>query len=325
MVMVPVLFAQNISVTPESLRYDSIVKFDASGKRIEKGIYNYTAQGLQIVTEYYVYTNGIPELRKKTKLLNDNGNEVTTNDSTLNNGSWVSGQITYKLDSHGNLTEQTIKSNQTSIVLSNTIYYGINDRIDSFYVDISYYGTVEKHIYTYNANGLPTVLETYSFHYNSLTVTEYNYIINTDNKLEGRLSGIFTTTNGIFDISQNRKEVLFYDALERPEKNELYTWDTLTNDYKEQYDSYTIRYYKTNTAIPRYLQSDILVTVSINNGSLTINSPVSETIEIYSTVGLQLYKDKKGSGQTTVALPSFSQGVYIVRGSSGWTKKVWIQ
>jgi hypothetical protein len=144
--------------------------------------------------------------------------------------------------------------------------------------------------------------------------------------LEGRLSTLITYVNGTLDTNKNRKEILFYDNLERPTRNEIYTWDTLTNNYKEQYDSYTVRYYKTNTGIARYSKpTDICARLSMSNGLLTIESPVSETIDIYSILGSRIYTEQKLSEQSIVSLRSFSQGIYIVKGSSGWTKKICIQ
>jgi hypothetical protein len=62
--------------------------------------------------------------------------------------------------------------------------------------------------------------------------------------------------------------------------------------------------------------------VYASDGSIYINSPVAEQIDVYSTSGALLYRATKPVGATTIHPTRFPQGVLIVRGSSGWVKKV---
>jgi hypothetical protein len=57
-------------------------------------------------------------------------------------------------------------------------------------------------------------------------------------------------------------------------------------------------------------------------GTVYINSPVSEQIDVYSIGGALLYRSTKPAGATTISATLFPQGIVIVKGSSGWTKKL---
>jgi hypothetical protein len=56
---------------------------------------------------------------------------------------------------------------------------------------------------------------------------------------------------------------------------------------------------------------------------LHIDSPVSEQIAVYSVTGKLLRRLEKPAGKATFSLASPStEGVLILRGSSGWAQKV---
>jgi hypothetical protein len=63
------------------------------------------------------------------------------------------------------------------------------------------------------------------------------------------------------------------------------------------------------------------VKVNFYGQNLTVNSPDAETIEVFSANGLLI---KKFNKKTAVCTENFAlpQGIYIVKGSSGWTKKI---
>jgi hypothetical protein len=58
------------------------------------------------------------------------------------------------------------------------------------------------------------------------------------------------------------------------------------------------------------------------NGILTVNSPAAERIDVYSAAGALLYQVQKASGEATFNFNRLPQGVLIVRGGSGWTRKI---
>jgi Leucine-rich repeat (LRR) protein len=66
--------------------------------------------------------------------------------------------------------------------------------------------------------------------------------------------------------------------------------------------------------------ADISVYVNVNR--LYVSSPENEQITIYSLSGNMIYQSQKAAGKTSFDISSLSKGVLIVRGSSGWEKKV---
>jgi Leucine-rich repeat (LRR) protein len=55
---------------------------------------------------------------------------------------------------------------------------------------------------------------------------------------------------------------------------------------------------------------------------LTVNTPAAEQINVYSLSGARIYSVQKDAGAATFRLSGLPDGVYIVTGSSGWSKKV---
>jgi hypothetical protein len=58
------------------------------------------------------------------------------------------------------------------------------------------------------------------------------------------------------------------------------------------------------------------------NGILSVRTPAAERIDVYSVSGSLLYQVQKASGEATFNLKRLPKGVLIVRGSSGWTRKI---
>jgi hypothetical protein len=58
------------------------------------------------------------------------------------------------------------------------------------------------------------------------------------------------------------------------------------------------------------------------NGILSIHTLAAERIDVYSVNGALRYQAQKASGEATFPLHHLPRGVLIVKGSSGWTKKI---
>jgi hypothetical protein len=85
-------------------------------------------------------------------------------------------------------------------------------------------------------------------------------------------------------------------------------------------------------------QDEIIVPVTVTNpvgnaagestgivyagGRLSINTPVSERITVYAISGAVVYRAQKLPGSATLDLNSLPRGMLIVRGNSGWVKKI---
>ncbi|MDR0732992.1 MAG: Ig-like domain-containing protein [Dysgonamonadaceae bacterium] len=65
--------------------------------------------------------------------------------------------------------------------------------------------------------------------------------------------------------------------------------------------------------------------VYFSGKKLYVNSPVSERISVYSVTGALLYEFDKAAGVSTTATDGSTPRVLIVRGTSGWAKKLIIE
>lgn len=65
--------------------------------------------------------------------------------------------------------------------------------------------------------------------------------------------------------------------------------------------------------------------VVCENQVLIIDSPVSESIEIYSVAGFKVYQGIKPVGQVTVNLSHLPGNVIIVKGGNSWVKKIFVR
>jgi len=63
----------------------------------------------------------------------------------------------------------------------------------------------------------------------------------------------------------------------------------------------------------------------INFGSFHIQSPFAETIQVYSINGAILQRFQKPEGQVSFPTNQSKGAILIIKGSSGWTKKLIVQ
>jgi hypothetical protein len=59
-----------------------------------------------------------------------------------------------------------------------------------------------------------------------------------------------------------------------------------------------------------------------SGGVLSVRTPASETVTVYSLNGVAVFRAAKEAGPATFRLNDLPRGVYIVRGGSGWTGKI---
>jgi hypothetical protein len=64
------------------------------------------------------------------------------------------------------------------------------------------------------------------------------------------------------------------------------------------------------------------VNVVAHDNTLTVSSPVSENITVYSTTRQLLYQFNKPDGSANFFLASLPGRVIIVKGATGWTRKL---
>jgi len=62
--------------------------------------------------------------------------------------------------------------------------------------------------------------------------------------------------------------------------------------------------------------------VFVSGNTLHLNTPVSETVSVYSISGQLLYSTDKSAGEKQISLENSRNNIVIVKGSSGWVRKV---
>ncbi|GHT75930.1 hypothetical protein AGMMS50262_12790 [Bacteroidia bacterium] len=64
------------------------------------------------------------------------------------------------------------------------------------------------------------------------------------------------------------------------------------------------------------------VFISVENGNLQVISPETESINVYSVSGQLLFQSMKAAGEAAFPINTIQDKVLIVKGSSGWVRKV---
>jgi hypothetical protein len=70
------------------------------------------------------------------------------------------------------------------------------------------------------------------------------------------------------------------------------------------------------------IPSSSVIKLSLTSVHLSISSPYSERITIYSSSGVLLIHASKEKGSTSIDVSHLPRGVLIVHGSSGWSRKI---
>jgi hypothetical protein len=79
----------------------------------------------------------------------------------------------------------------------------------------------------------------------------------------------------------------------------------------------TLNYFPTNNP---NISAEVKVRLSGN--FLSVNSPIAETVQVYSINGMLLRHFQKPAGQATFSVNQEQNSVLIITGSSGWVRKV---
>ncbi|GHS97306.1 hypothetical protein FACS189421_03880 [Bacteroidia bacterium] len=77
----------------------------------------------------------------------------------------------------------------------------------------------------------------------------------------------------------------------------------------------------TENTVNIHTPSPTEATLSIQDGNLRINSPVSEKITVFSVNGIFVYANEKQAGETNFNIKYVQDKILIVKGSSGWIRK----
>jgi len=90
--------------------------------------------------------------------------------------------------------------------------------------------------------------------------------------------------------------------------------------YAESELSVSVTIDRTQTGINKIRGN--VVSVYVRSNKLYINSPAAETIQIYAITGKLLYRTAKPAGEIQIPITDIKDKIVIVKGDSGWVKKV---
>lgn len=77
------------------------------------------------------------------------------------------------------------------------------------------------------------------------------------------------------------------------------------------------------TSLEEMEESDIVIYQQ--DDCLTINTPFEELVSVYNLQGKKLVSNKKGSGLLKLSIGANKQNLLVIKGSTGWTRKVFIK
>jgi hypothetical protein len=106
---------------------------------------------------------------------------------------------------------------------------------------------------------------------------------------------------------------------------------TLLNEYtgigngQWQLTYYTIFFYYTEDAPSTPSEAETIGTsasaINLANGTLRVNTSVSEQVDIYSVTGALLFNAAKTAGEAAYNVSALPKGIVIIKGTSGWVQK----
>jgi len=306
---------------PVESQYGSSVVYDNLNNPTDSSVFIWTSKGFPVAKENYVWDNGQRQLNSTGKIVSDTGNDIKYETTTKTD---EDEQVTLTEISCNEFGEPVKMTSSVTVMgvsmpmLEVTYQYWrkSSNRLDSVLMNTTVLGIPvwAKTIYTaYDGNGRPTIVETYtgqgSYTKEIITYSKDQQIVESyeNNPMTG-------------ELQPTEKSIAWLDAQGRFVREESYSYDYDTMEWL--LDSYVIYHYTGMTGIA---DRDLLaqqVIVSTTNGSLSINSPKAETIVVYSLSGAQVYTSFKPSGEIQVSLGNLSPGIYLVKGGSGWVKKI---
>jgi len=322
-------------LSPE-FQYKSGATYDQSNNPTDSTVYIYTKNGYPFGKEVYSWDYTSFDNVKKTlastcEIINDTGNDFTVKLSLYDEDGAEEEitQIAYNCNDIGEVQKMVSTSMLQSSGMSTTTtmqYWRTANRLDSILstttVDGYDFTSTVRTIYkTYDADGRPTLEEMYfssSFGMGTHSEIKFAYFKNASGQLE-REEAETDQYNQAGALELVSKDVTYFDAKERPIRTEEYSGPTVA---MLEMDAYTIYHYDGGTGIVNPRISVQTVIADVLDGCLSVNSSTAERIEIYSVSGEQVYANTKPAGEIQISINRFPHGIYLVKGSSGWVKKI---
>jgi hypothetical protein len=187
---------------------------------------------------------------------------------------------------------------------------------------------VSKYVYTYDANGRELSCESYSWNGSPSSGSwignyKYAYTYDANGKELSYESYSWEWDTSSDDWKGDWKGNSKYAYEERNEYGDVILskdWSWENNRWNEA--SYTVYYPGGSDPVATERVDGAEPPVYIHGGMLHIQTGGSERISVYTPNGAKVYEQTVPADATTVSAERLPKGVLIVRGSSGWVKKV---
>ena len=317
---------------PSEMRWVSIAMYDSFDNPTDSAVYTWTQKGFPFVKEVYGWEDGKYQFYQSSKIVSDTGNDFAF-ESTMHlegEDEEIAVRVEIGCNSFGEPLKMKTTANffgmdMTIIEITGQYWHGSNSRLDSTLLTTSSMLGINASVKTkytgYNADGRPTLIESFTEPGSSYDKTNITYFKNASGKLGRQESVSYEYYSQGGELREITKTITWFDAKERPVREEAYI-ATSSEDDDFELESYAIFYYDVATGIANF---DLLaqpVIVSKVDECLSVNSPKAETIAIYSLLGAPIYTGNKAPGETQISISNFPHGIYFVTGSSGWVKKI---
>jgi hypothetical protein len=186
--------------------------------------------------------------------------------------------------------------------------------------DTSSGGWIEssKNAYTYNANGKQLSYKYYWWDTSSgnwMMIYRYAYTYDANGN---RLS--YEYYNWDTFGGWGNKYVYMYDANGRELSYEYYNWDASSGGW--EWAGYTVYYPGGSDPVATERIDGAEPSVYVHGSILYIQTVGGERISVYTPNGTKVYEQEVPAGTTAVSADRLPNGLLIVRGGSGWVKKV---
>jgi hypothetical protein len=203
--------------------------------------------------------------------------------------------------------------------------YEVPILIQDYWDDSSPKHGMGKEVYQYDSNGCLTLFEQYGWDWEKeiWTCSNLNSTYSREVNLYSDAGKILSCTGYRADETNNRwiesvRREFRYDENQRETEVYDYVW----SDNAWAVNEYTVHYYADSDVSSECIENANEPSVHASQNVIHIRGNRSERITVYSVNGSKVFETAIQPGLTSIDAARFPKGILIVRGSSGWTKKV---
>jgi len=305
------------TMVPADKRFSSSAGYDNLKNPTDSTVYQWSQKGFPIPVAMYGWDDkGVKSLVGTGKLVNDTEDAISYEETQ--SGTVMVANVNFNAFGEALKMTMTAKGATAPFLEMNFQYWRkANNQLDSVLVTTNITGlgsSWSKIKYkTYDTSGRPTLVESMNgqgvYQKEVYTYSATQQVVETSEN---------SAATG-FVLLPTEKNVASLDAKGRTTREDKYTYDAYNTAWN--LDSYTIYHYDSQAGI-QIVDAEAQVIVNLTGGNLLVNSQAAETVEIYSVSGELLHATQKVAGESNIPVANLPAGVYIIKGGSGWAKKV---